>query len=301
MGAQCGRLAFGIGAFPAAPLLVGGTGVEVLLPAHVVDVGFATYRIEEPDPVDHVGQQVHVVADDHQPAGVVAQEIPEPAHRISVEVVGRLVEQQRGRRSGTGVGCGKKNPGQLNSAPLTAGQGAQLLGQHAVGQSETRADPARFAFGAVAAERGEALLELAVAADRTITGGVVSNLGHQRLLLFQVGEQGVQSACREHPVAREHVEVTLFGILRQITDLAGACHGARVRFPLAREDAQRRRLAGAVATDEPDPVPRLYPQRRAVGIEQRARSCADLEVRSRDHGHSPCAELSWGCVATCRR
>src|SRR6202035_3404245 len=183
------------------------------------------------------------------------------------------------------------DPGQLHSSALTAGQRAQLLGQHPVGQSETRADPARFAFGAVAAERGEALLELAVAADRAITGGVVSDLRHQGLLLFQVGQQGVQSACGEHPVAREEVEVTLFGILRQVTDLAGTCHGARVRLPLAREDAQRRRLTRAVATDEPDPVPRLYPQRRAVGIEQRARSCADLEVRSRDHGHSPYTDL----------
>src|SRR6202035_2798978 len=73
LGAQSGRLAFGIGTFAAAALLVGGAGVEVLLPAHVVDVGFATDRVEKPDPVDHVGQQVHVVADDHQPAGVVAQ------------------------------------------------------------------------------------------------------------------------------------------------------------------------------------------------------------------------------------
>src|SRR6202012_2788847 len=110
-------------------------------------------------------------------------------------------------------------------------------------------DPARFAFGAVPAERGEALLELAVAPDRTITCGIVGDLRHQGLLLFQVGERGVQSACREPPVAREDVEVALFGILRQITDLAGACHGARVRFPLAGEDAQRRRLAGAVAPD----------------------------------------------------
>ena len=110
----------------------------------------------------------------------------------------------------------------------------------------------------------------------------------------------VQAARREHPVAGEHLEVALFGILRQITDLAGAGDGSRVRLPLARQDAQRRGLAGAVAPDEPDPVPGLYPQGGPVGIEERARTCADLEVRSRDHGHSPCTDL-WLVVGEHRR
>jgi len=67
----------------------------------------------------------------------------------------------------------------------------QLLAQHPFGQPETRANPARLAFGAVSAQRGEAFLELTVAADRTVAGGVVGDFGHQRLLLFQIGEQGV--------------------------------------------------------------------------------------------------------------
>jgi len=227
------------------------------------------------------------VADHHQPAGVVAQEVPQPAQRIGVEVVGRLVEQQDRRRPGSGVRRGKQNPGQLNSAPLTPGQGAQLLSQDAVRQPQTRADTARFAFGAIAAQRGETLLELAVAADRTITGGVIGDLGHQRLLLFQVGEQRIQTPRGEHPVTREHVEVTLLGILRQITDLAGACHGSCVGLRLSRQNAQGGGFAGAVAPDQPDPVTGLDPQRRTVSKEQRACASANLEVRSRDHGYSP--------------
>ena len=53
----------------------------------------------------------------------------------------------------------------------------------------------------VPAERGEPLLELAVAAHRPVAGGVVGDLGHQRLLLFQVGQQGVEAAGGQHPVA----------------------------------------------------------------------------------------------------
>src|SRR6185437_9699155 len=133
-GPQCGGLALGIGAFASATLFVSRAGVEVFLPTHVVDVGFAADRVEEPDPVDDIGQQVDVVADHDEPAGVVAQEVPQPADRVGVEVVGRLVEQQRGCRARTGVGGGEQDPGQLDAAALTAGQGAQLLGQDAVGQ-----------------------------------------------------------------------------------------------------------------------------------------------------------------------
>jgi hypothetical protein len=81
---------------------------------------------------------------------VAAQEVPQPAHRIGVEVVGRLVEQQRGGRAGAAVGCGEQDARQLDSAALTTGQGAQLLGEYAVGQSEARADAACLALGTVA-------------------------------------------------------------------------------------------------------------------------------------------------------
>ena len=92
-------LLLGVGALAAAALLVGGAGVEVLLPAHVVDVDLAAHGVEEPHPVDDLGEQLDVVADDHQPAGVCPQEVAQPADRVGVEVVGRLVEQQRGRRT----------------------------------------------------------------------------------------------------------------------------------------------------------------------------------------------------------
>ena len=160
---------------------------------------------------------------------------------------------------------GEQDARQLHPAALAAGQRAQRLGQNPFGQAETRADAARLAFGSVPAQRGEPLLELAVAADGFVAGGVVGHLGHQRLLLFQVGQQGVEAAGGQHPVAGQHVEVALFGILWQVTDFPAAGDGAGVRLALAGQDAHGGGLAGTVAADEPDAVAGLHPQRRTVG------------------------------------
>ena len=141
----------------------------------------------------------------------------------------------------------------------------QLLRQDPLGQTETRADAARFAFGAVAAQRYEPLLELAIAADRAVPRVVVGDLSHQRSLLFQIGEQHVQPAGRQHPVAGQHLEIALFGILGKVADFAGAGDRPGVRLGLARQDAQRGGLACAVAPNQPDAITGLDPQVRAVG------------------------------------
>ena len=95
---QRGGLALGVCPLASAPLFVGGAGIQVLLPPHVVDVGLTADRVEEPHPVHDVGEQVDVVTDHHQTAGVVLQEGAQPADRVGVEVVGGFVEQQRGTR-----------------------------------------------------------------------------------------------------------------------------------------------------------------------------------------------------------
>ena len=107
LGAQRRRLALGVRPLPTPPLLVGGPGIEVLLPTHVVDVDLTADRIEEPHPVDHLSEKVDVMADDHQPAGMSLEEVPQPADGVGVEMVGRLVEQQGGR--GTGIACGEED------------------------------------------------------------------------------------------------------------------------------------------------------------------------------------------------
>ena len=191
--------------------------------------------------------------------------------------------KQSGVRARAGVGGGEQNAAELDSASLTARQRPQRLGQNPLRQTETRADPTCLAFGGVPAERREPLLELAVAAYRFVTGGIVGDLGHERLLLLKVGEQRVEPARREHPIPGQHVEVALLGILWQVTDFPAAHDGACVRLALTGQDPHGGGLASAVSADQPDAIAGLHAQRRAVSGQQCARPGADLEVRCGDH------------------
>ena len=180
-------------------------------------------------------------------------------------MVRRLVQQQRGRGSSAGIRRGEQDSRQLNPAALPAGQGAELLRQDPFSQAEAGADAGGFAFCGVAAQRHELLFELAVTTDRAVTCVVVGDLGHQCLLLLQVGEQYVQPAGRQHTVAGQHVEIAFFGILRQVTNFTDAGDRSCVRFAFSRQNAQRRGLTRTVAPHQPDAVAGLHPQIGAVG------------------------------------
>ena len=91
------------------------------------------------------------MADHDQPAAMTAQEVAQPDDRVGVEVVGRLVEQQR-------VGAAEQDPGQLDPAPLTTGEGPQRLAEHPVRQAEAGRDRRRLRLGGVPAERVQPLL-----------------------------------------------------------------------------------------------------------------------------------------------
>ena len=97
-------------------LLLGQALLLLLQPAGVVAlVRDAAAAIELEDPAGHVVQEVAIVGDRHDGALVVAQVLLEPRHRLGVEVVGRLVEQQQ-------VGLAQQQPAQRDAAALAAGQ-----------------------------------------------------------------------------------------------------------------------------------------------------------------------------------
>ena len=73
--------------------------------------------VELEDPLRHVVEEVAVVGDGDDGARVVLQEALEPRHRLGVEVVGRLVEQQQ-------VGRDEQQAAQRDAAPLAAGERA---------------------------------------------------------------------------------------------------------------------------------------------------------------------------------
>ena len=221
------------------------------------------------------------MADDDDAALVAPQEAAQPRDRVGVEVVGRLVEQQRGPGVAALARRGEEDPGQLDAAPLPAGERLEGLGEHAVGQAEVGADPPGLALGGVPAEVGEPRLEAAVARDGLVALGVVGQLGHRGLGLLHVAQDLVEPAGGEHPVLREHREVALAGVLRQVADRPRRADGAAVGLGLPGEGAQRRRLARAVASDEADAVPRLHAE--GDPREQHSGAGAQLEVGRGDH------------------
>ncbi len=83
-----------------ARLLLAAFLLEPLLLLHqpgriVALVGNALAAIELEDPAGDVVEEVAVVGDDQDRARIVAQMAFEPGHRLGVEMVGRLVEQQQ--------------------------------------------------------------------------------------------------------------------------------------------------------------------------------------------------------------
>ncbi len=219
LGHQHGRLLLGVGPLPPAALLIGGPGLQVPLPGHVVDVELTADRVQEPDLVHHRGQQVHIVRDDHHAAVEVLEVVTQPDDRVGIQMVGRLVQQQHhpGRRTVLGAGA-EQDPGQFHPSPLATGERVHGLGQDPVRQSEVGTDPGSLGFGGVPAEAGELLLDPPVALGGRFQFPGVGELGHLDLDLLQLRDQHVQAAGGEHPVLGGDVHVALAGVLREIAD-----------------------------------------------------------------------------------
>ncbi len=71
--------------------------------------------VEFEDPPGHIVEEVAVVGDGDNRAGVLLQVLLQPGHGLGVEVVGRLVEQQD-------VGLLQEQPHQRHAPPLAAGK-----------------------------------------------------------------------------------------------------------------------------------------------------------------------------------
>ena len=115
------ELAFERGLPGAVGLLLGGEARLLLLePGGVVALpGDARAAIELEDPSGHVVEEVAVVGHRDDGAGVHLQRPLQPGHRLGVEMVGRLVQQEQ-------VGLGQEQPAQRDPPPLTAREGAHV-------------------------------------------------------------------------------------------------------------------------------------------------------------------------------
>lgn len=215
---QRGGLLLGVLPLALAPLLVGLALLLVEPPAHVVDIDLGPVGIQVEDLVDDGLDQVDIVGDHDEAAAVGLQVVPQPDDRVGVEVVRRLVEQQ-------GVRVGEQDPGQLDTAALTAGERVQGLAEHAVGQIERGGDGGGLGLGGVPALGEELGLLALVLPEGLLPGGALA-VGDALFVVAHLLDQYVETARGEDAVAGEDVEVAGAGVLREVADLAGAGDGA---------------------------------------------------------------------------
>ena len=106
------------------------------------------------------------MGDQDEGARVVGEEAFEPLHRVDVEVVGGLVEQQE-------VGVGEQRARQRDARELAAGQRQEVAVEHLVGQAEALDDAAQAAAVGVASRRLETALQLLIRLHRVAQLGTV--------------------------------------------------------------------------------------------------------------------------------
>ena len=210
------RLLLRIRTLTLAAVLILLTLSQVILPAHVVLVNHAAVRVQVEDAVDDQLHQVNIVANDHQAAREVLQEVTQPQNRVGVQVVGRLIQQH-------GVRIREENTRQLHAATLTTRQSRQRLGEHALRQIQVRGDNRRLRLGGVAATRNKFSLQAVVAAH-TLSANRRILTRHILLRLTHLARHAVQATRREDAVTRQLAHVIHLRVLRKVADSAAAGH-----------------------------------------------------------------------------
>ena len=171
--ARRGRLAAGDGAGGVVRLPFPGT-VEDFGPVirEVAVIGPDRTPLHEPQPVGHELDEVHVVRDQHDRAGIILQRIDQRLPAFHVEMVGRLVEHQKLRRPAGDqreveprlLPAGKRGDRHIRLFAAEA-EGAQP-GAHALGQGVGHEKREVAERGAVGAQRVD--LVLREIADREV-------------------------------------------------------------------------------------------------------------------------------------
>ena len=184
------------------------------------------------DLIGDVVEQIAVMTDDDDGRRAALQIVGEPQHAFEVEIVGRLVEQQK-------VGLGEQDGGERDPHPPAAGifdERAALRRLVEAEPSEDSRRPRRRGMGVDVDETGVDFGD----ALRVARG---FRFGHQRRALR---------------IGRKHeVDEALRSAGRFLLDAAepralGDDDCAALRRKVAADEAEERGLAGAVAADEPD-------------------------------------------------
>ena len=217
-------------------------------------VGNAAAAIELEDPAGDVVEEVAIVGDDQDGAGIIAQMAFEPLDGLGVEMVGRLVEQQQ-------LGLLEQQPAERDAAALAA---RELLHVAVVRRT---------------AQRVHRLVDLGVEIPQPLGLDLVLELGHLVGGLVRVVHGELVVAVEDRLLRRHAVHDVLahalgrieLRLLRQVADARALGDPALAGELLVDpgHDAKQRRLAGAVDAEHAD---------LGVGIERQVDVLQDLAV-----------------------
>jgi hypothetical protein len=209
----------------------------------------ARAAVELEDPAGHVVEEVAVVGDGHHRARVLLQGPFQPRHRLGVEVVGGLVEEQE-------VGPGEEEPAQGDPAALGAREGGDV----GVGGREAQGvhGDLEGAVEVPCPRRVDLVLEVALLGQELVEVGV--RVAHGVADVVVPVEEGLGGG---HPLL--HVAEHVLGrverrFLAEVADgeAGGEAGLAGVPVVLARHDPQQARLARPIRADHTDLGPGVH-------------------------------------------
>ena len=268
------RLLLRIRTLTLAAVLILLTLSQVVLPAHVVLVNHAAVRVQVEDAVDDQLHQVDVVTDDHQTAREVLQEVTQPHDGVSIQVVGRLIQQH-------GVRIREKNTGKLHAATLTTRKSRQRLGEHALGQVQVGGDDRRLRLGCVAATGNELSFQAVVAAH-TLSAHRRVLARHILLRLAHLARHTIQATRRKDTVTSQLAHVIHLRVLRKVANRAAAGNRTVSGQGQTGKHLSHSGLTGTVTAHQTNLVALI----NAEGdlFHEQARACTQFEVLYSNHG-----------------
>jgi hypothetical protein len=219
-----------------------------------------------------VVQKVAVVRDDDQRAVIAVEEFFQPLDRIQVQVVRRLVEQQRRRMA-------EERLRQKNSHLLSALQLRHRLLVQCVRDVEPLKQDCRVALGGVSVFFTDDALELAQP-HAVLVGHVRAGVKHVALL------ECVPEALVSHDRRVDHAEsVKGVLVLAQDAQLRWTRNRSALRRLIAGQQLHERGLARAIGPGEPVAPPRG--KRRGHVLEEHLRAEPHGHTADRNHENRP--------------
>ena len=167
---------------------------------------------------DEAVQKLAIVGRHHERAFELAKEPLEPDDRLDVEVVGRLVEEER-------VGLHEQDARERDAHLPAAGELADVALDHLVAKAEPRQDLARPRLEGVSAELVEAGLRVAEALDELVEIARLLGIGHRVLERVELVRRLGDLAGAGHRLFDDGAPAHLADVLAEVADRHPALDG----------------------------------------------------------------------------